>query len=923
MQAAPCAWGASIHTASLLTSLNLQREQGQFCDVVLRPKQDPGELYPAHRCVLAASSPVLASILLSTGALVELQASCLSDSVLPLLLHFIYTGDLPYFHSQHQHHNLLTAACYLQMDGLQEALKARQQTEAEAGDNANVSTGTLIKYLPEDHPYSANVGTCNDIDPCRSSSNNGTNHCSRNNTSSLRKVNTCHSISESTESSVNTGNCRQEPQDLSLSIPCIVEVLGESGDDKEVQKDQFHSGHSAGSVKPKPWHGSTDGELERTVEDRRRSNKLCTSEDKEEETSRKEKKQGLCLTFPSKAEDTQTNRKEDTTQIRHSPLLHFSTSHLKDNVSPSQCSSSSSSSSPPPCSGCVPVIRHSSRAAMLQLEEEAPMPPYHLVSQASAGSSRAPYSRSGSTDSDNIDEGITSTHGNLHGAQNQAYINNKDPIGAQSWDYKETSDQSDTLKQDYNISNTYHLTGQNSEQMNITDPNDPHCVSVNKKYIKRIRDDSQNMDCSNFTRGLKYKMYDTFEDFPSKHQRMDCFDYQNVWMANAAEEQSIQSQDLRNNVPLPVLDSDTGSDSLWEDVCTQEDVKEEHSQEECETVNRNTAKMDKRYNVLQLVSRTHQSCLDDVTGGLSSFDCLTSVEPENMPGIDIKEPPFTLTMPAAHNMSDPTYSVVGPSYRGHLEYHCLPEEERHLSHQYSARKHSHHHSYPSSDEEEAGTFASQGYRSLRQHFATRTTDQILLLDISAKPAEFLFANALRQKETFGNGFRKNNREQLSEATSVAGVDSKYWAGETSVKKSKSVGKDRSRPKIEVIHKSAVEKRVSKHKDGDNKTPAMTICSPPNGQDSMSSILSVCIPSSRSASMPTTISARVSNPVQHPFQCSLCERSFSQRGSLNRHVRSHLGVRPFPCPRCPMTFSRQYRVTEHMRVHQRCVILSDF
>ncbi|KAI9542611.1 hypothetical protein NQZ68_017622 [Dissostichus eleginoides] len=235
MQAAPCAWGASIHAASLLTSLNVQREQGQFCDVVLRPKQDPGELYPAHRCVLAASSPVLASILSSTGALVELQAPCLSDSVLPLLLDFIYTGDLPYSRSQHQYHNLLTAACYLQMDVLQEALKARQQTEAEAGDNANVSTGTLIKYLPlslepEDHPYSANVGTCNDIDPCR------------------------------------------------------IEVLGESGDDKEVQKDQFHSGHSAGSVKPKPWHGSTDGELESTVEDRRRSNKLCTSEEKEEET---------------------------------------------------------------------------------------------------------------------------------------------------------------------------------------------------------------------------------------------------------------------------------------------------------------------------------------------------------------------------------------------------------------------------------------------------------------------------------------------------------------------------------------------------------------------------------------------------------------------------------------------------------------
>uniref|UniRef100_A0AAV2LP95 C2H2-type domain-containing protein n=1 Tax=Knipowitschia caucasica TaxID=637954 RepID=A0AAV2LP95_KNICA len=58
------------------------------------------------------------------------------------------------------------------------------------------------------------------------------------------------------------------------------------------------------------------------------------------------------------------------------------------------------------------------------------------------------------------------------------------------------------------------------------------------------------------------------------------------------------------------------------------------------------------------------------------------------------------------------------------------------------------------------------------------------------------------------------------------------------------------------------------------------------------------------------------------KCSLCERSFSQRGSLNRHVKSHLGVRPFPCPQCPMSFSRQYRVTEHMRVHQRSALGAD-
>lgn len=73
---------------------------------------------------------------------------------------------------------------------------------------------------------------------------------------------------------------------------------------------------------------------------------------------------------------------------------------------------------------------------------------------------------------------------------------------------------------------------------------------------------------------------------------------------------------------------------------------------------------------------------------------------------------------------------------------------------------------------------------------------------------------------------------------------------------------------------------------------------------------------------STIEGLKSGPHSHSktrrFQCSVpeCEKAFSKRGSLNRHMRSHLGIRPYSCPLCTMTFSRQYRVTEHMRVHQR-------
>ncbi|XP_047435735.1 zinc finger and BTB domain-containing protein 34-like [Mugil cephalus] len=169
MEVPTCAQKVNNHAASLLAYLNIQRQQAQFCDCVLRQRQSPGQLYSAHRCVLAASSPVLASLLSSTGALVELQAPCLTDSVLALLLEYIYTGALPHTHSQQLYYSLLTAACHLQMDKLEEDLRTWQQSEVNAVDTEHASTGVENQsYKTTNTVNGTSVHTMRDLPPTSS-----------------------------------------------------------------------------------------------------------------------------------------------------------------------------------------------------------------------------------------------------------------------------------------------------------------------------------------------------------------------------------------------------------------------------------------------------------------------------------------------------------------------------------------------------------------------------------------------------------------------------------------------------------------------------------------------------------------------------------------------------------------------------------
>ncbi|XP_066506315.1 hypermethylated in cancer 2 protein-like [Hoplias malabaricus] len=123
---------------------------------------------------------------------------------------------------------------------------------------------------------------------------------------------------------------------------------------------------------------------------------------------------------------------------------------------------------------------------------------------------------------------------------------------------------------------------------------------------------------------------------------------------------------------------------------------------------------------------------------------------------------------------------------------------------------------------------------------------------------------------------------------------------------------------ELRYQCLLERRQSRVDSSDSDSDRAFPVSNVKAKDSSSVLETIDISEISLSTQPSSKSSG-KRSTTHPFQCSMCERAFSQRGSLNRHMRSHLGVRPYSCPQCSMSFSRQYRVTEHMRVHQRSYV----
>jgi hypothetical protein len=54
--------------------------------------------------------------------------------------------------------------------------------------------------------------------------------------------------------------------------------------------------------------------------------------------------------------------------------------------------------------------------------------------------------------------------------------------------------------------------------------------------------------------------------------------------------------------------------------------------------------------------------------------------------------------------------------------------------------------------------------------------------------------------------------------------------------------------------------------------------------------------------------------EKPFGCDMCEKRFTWKTSLTRHLRTHTGEKPFACEVCDKRFSVKSSLTAHLRTH---------
>lgn len=54
--------------------------------------------------------------------------------------------------------------------------------------------------------------------------------------------------------------------------------------------------------------------------------------------------------------------------------------------------------------------------------------------------------------------------------------------------------------------------------------------------------------------------------------------------------------------------------------------------------------------------------------------------------------------------------------------------------------------------------------------------------------------------------------------------------------------------------------------------------------------------------------------EKPFKCNMCDKKFSRKLTLTRHMQTHSGFKPFECHICGKRLSRKHVLVQHLKTH---------